>query len=62
MISDRFTDKRVSKGDIGYVIEIYEGWYYEVEFFGPDGVDYAQTVIPEDDLEIAENNYVGLKI
>jgi hypothetical protein len=52
--SDRFKDEGISKGDIGYIIEVYDGIYYEVEFSGPDGVDYAQTVIPEADLEIAE--------
>jgi hypothetical protein len=52
LITDRYKDEGASKGDIGYIIEIYENRYFEVEFSGADGIDYAQVVVEEEEIEI----------
>ncbi|PWU29944.1 hypothetical protein DK254_07305 [Pseudomonas sp. RW407] len=44
----------VKVNDVGYIIEDYDDGNYEVEFSDADGSTRAQSVIPEDFLQLAE--------
>jgi len=52
--TDRFVSKGVSKGDYGYVIEVYRNGDYEVEVSDKNGITIAQVVATEADIEEAE--------
>ncbi len=59
LTTDKYRDKNGQKGDTGYIIEIYldkaNTKHYEVEFSDPQtGIDYAQFVVDEGDIELAE--------
>lgn len=55
LCSNKYEDKGVSTGTIGYIIEIYDDLNYEVEFSNRlTGETIAQIVIHEDELEVAE--------
>jgi hypothetical protein len=50
LMTDRFESQGVSAGMFGYVIEVYDGGNYEVEFSDEDGTTIAQIVATEHDL------------
>jgi hypothetical protein len=52
LLTDRFRDKGLETGAIGYVIEVYPNGDYEVEFSEPaSGITIAQVVAKEGELE-----------
>jgi hypothetical protein len=55
LLTDKFKDEGVVKGNIGYIIEIYDDGNYEVEFSDSGtGVTIAQIVVSPDEIELAE--------
>jgi hypothetical protein len=50
LLSDRFRQDGARAGDIGYIIEVYPGSEYEVEFSGEGGVTAAQIVVKGEEL------------
>lgn len=53
LLTDRYQNKGVAAGTIGYVIEVYDD-AYEVEFSNPNGITIAQVVVQPDELEKAD--------
>lgn len=52
LTSDRYEKEGARQGMLGYVIEVYDGGYYEVEFSDPEtGCTVAQVVVAQDDIE-----------
>lgn len=54
LLTDAYTDEGVFSGSVGYVIEVYPGDKYEVEFSGVDGVTVAQLVLFGDEITVAD--------
>ena len=50
LLSDGFEPQSASRGDLGYIIEVYPSDYYEVEFSDADGSTFAQIVARLEDL------------
>jgi len=50
LLTDRYREEGVAAGAIGYVIEVYPGGNYEVEFSDENGITIAQIVAREDEL------------
>ncbi len=57
--TDRYQAEGASRGDLGYIIEVYPGGNYEVEFFRPDGTTFAQTTAKESDIRQDEPRLVA---
>ena len=53
LLTDRYVDEGVQSGSIGYVIEVYQGDKYEVEFSGGDGITIAQIVVSGHEIAVA---------
>jgi hypothetical protein len=55
--TDRYAEEGVPEGTVGYVIEVYEGGYCEVEFSDPEtGISFAQLVVaPAELVEASES-------
>ena len=51
LCTDRFRDKGVGCGALGYIIEVYDDGAYEVEFSDSNGATIAQVVAREEELE-----------
>ena len=49
--TDKYQEEGASQGDLGYVIEVYPGGNYEVEFSRPDGTTFAQITAKESDIQ-----------
>ncbi len=49
--TNRFANEGAKKGDLGYIIEIYDDGSCEVEFSDSNGISYAQIVANPDELE-----------
>lgn len=57
LLTDKFSGEGAKKGDIGYIIEMYDDRNCEVEFSdSKTGITYAQLVVEQKDLENAEND------
>ena len=56
MISEKYQLDHINKGDIGYIIEIYDDSYCEVEFSYRDGTTYAVQAISVKDFEVVDDN------
>jgi hypothetical protein len=59
LITDKYKEEEVLKGDIGDIIEIYYGKGipigYEVAFTNPDtGEDYARFAVQSDEIIVIE--------
>ena len=55
LITDKYADDGVGIGAIGYIIEVYPGSKYEVEFSNSEtGETIAMIVADEIDLELNE--------
>lgn len=53
ILADKYKNKGVSVGSIGYIIEEYEGGYVEVEISNSQtGETIAQVVISIEDIEL----------
>lgn len=51
--SDRYADEGARRGMLGYIIEVYKGGHYEVEFSDANGTTVAQIVADEGELTLA---------
>lgn len=49
-----FHDYGIKKGDIGVILENYDGNYYEVEFCDEKGATKALFAFPKEELEAVE--------
>lgn len=54
LLTDVYQSDGLSKGAIGYIIEVWEEGVYEVEFSNPDGTTIALLALPESDIELSE--------
>ncbi len=53
-MTDRFRQYGAVKGNVGYVIEVYDNGDCEVEFSDESGTSFAQIVAAKDELMSAE--------
>ena len=55
LITDKYQNEGIAKGSIGYIIEVYPGQKYEIEFSNYDtGETIAMIVVDENDIELNE--------
>lgn len=54
LLTDDYAKEGVGIGAVGYVIEVYPGEKYEVEFSDRQGITIAQIVLNFDQISIAE--------
>ncbi len=54
LLSDAYQSDGLSKGAIGYIIEVWEEGVYEVEFSNPAGTTIALLALPESEIELSE--------
>jgi hypothetical protein len=54
LLTDKYVSEGVSKGAIGYVIEVYADGY-EVEFSDDSGITIALFSVKENEIEAAES-------
>lgn len=54
LLTDRFRVEGANLFDIGYIIEVYPGGKYEVEFSDSMGISYAQIVANAGELRLDE--------
>lgn len=47
----KYQTEGASKGDLGYIIEVYPDGCYEVEFSDVSGITFAQIIAQENDLQ-----------
>ena len=55
LLTDKYQSQGASCFDIGYVIEVYPGSEYEVEFSDANGITTAQIVANEEEIQIAQS-------
>lgn len=56
LLTDKYRAEGASKGDVGSVIEVYDNGDYEVEFADENGIDFAQIVAREEELQVVKPN------
>ncbi len=54
LLTDKYIDDGIKKGDIGTILEAYDGGHYEVEFCDENGKTIALFAFPEGELELVE--------
>ncbi len=55
LLTNKYKDIGVSIGDLGYIIEVYDDGYYEVEFSdGKTGITIAQIELKEEEIELMD--------
>ena len=54
LLTDKYLEEGIRKGDIGIILEDYDGDNFEVEFSDQDGVTIALFAFPKEELELAE--------
>lgn len=54
LLTDRFQSEGLQPGAFGYIIEVYPGGEYEVEFSQTDGTTIAQVVLTESEFAVDE--------
>jgi hypothetical protein len=54
LTTDKYKDEGIKKGDIGVILENYDGNNFEVEFSDKNGITIALFAFPKEDLELAE--------
>jgi len=52
LLTNKYESEGALQGAVGSVIETYDNGAYEVEFADADGIDYAQIVAYEEELQI----------
>lgn len=56
LLTDKYVDEGIKKGDIGVVLEDYDGENFEVEFSNEKGITIALFAFPKIELELVENS------
>ena len=54
LLTDRYVNEGIKKGDIGVILEDYDGNNFEVEFFDSNGFTIALFSFPKEEIEILE--------
>jgi len=54
LLTDKYLEEGISKGDIGVILEDYDGNNFEVEFSDETGFTIALFAFPKEELELAE--------
>jgi len=51
LMTDKYIADGIKKGDVGVILEDYDGSNYEVEFSDENGVTIALFAFPKEDIE-----------
>lgn len=54
LLTDKYIGEGIRKGDIGVILEDYDGENFEVEFSDSKGITIALFAIPGKELELVE--------
>ena len=54
LLTDKYIDEDIKKGDVGIILEDHDGNNYEVEFSDENGITIALFAFPKEDLETVE--------
>jgi hypothetical protein len=54
LTTNKYNSDGIKKGDIGVILEDYDGSNFEVEFSDKNGITIALFAFPIEDLELAE--------
>ena len=54
LLTDKYISEGIKKGDVGVILEDYDGKNFEVEFSDKNGITIALFAFPKDELELAE--------
>jgi len=54
LLTDKYVDEGIKKGDIGVILEDYDGENFEVEFSDNNGITIALFAFPKSELELVE--------
>jgi hypothetical protein len=51
LLTDKYMDEGIRRGDIGVILEDYQDGHFEVEFSDVNGITKALFAFPKDELE-----------
>jgi hypothetical protein len=54
LLTDKYIEEGIKKGDIGVILEDYDGENFEVEFSDSCGITIALFAFPKNELELIE--------
>ena len=54
LMTDKYIDDGIKKGDIGVILKDYDGNNFEVEFSDSNGITIALFAFPKEELKLAE--------
>lgn len=54
LLTDKYIKDGIKKGDIGVILEDYDGKNFEVEFSNNNGITIALFAFPKEELEFAD--------
>ncbi len=54
LMTDKYMDEGIKAGDIGVILEDYDGKNFEVEFSDSNGITIALFAFPKEELELVE--------
>jgi hypothetical protein len=54
LLTNKYNDDGIKKGDIGVILEDYDGENYEVEFSDSNGITIALFAFPKNELELID--------
>ena len=52
--SDKYQSEGIEEGSKGYIVDIFDGPHYYVEFSEPDGSTIALLTLTEDEIQLLE--------
>ena len=55
LLTDKYIDDGIKTGDVGVILEDYDGENFEVEFSDNDGITIALFTIPGKELEVVSD-------
>ncbi|CUH96602.1 hypothetical protein P22_2692 [Propionispora sp. 2/2-37] len=55
LLTDKYIDEGIKIGDIGVILEDYDGENFEVEFSDNNGITIALFAIPGKELELVDD-------
>ncbi len=53
LLTDDYKNEGISRGAVGYIIEVFNDGFYEVEFSDSEGTTAALLALKESELELA---------
>ncbi len=54
LLTNKYIEEGIKKGDIGVILEDYDGNNFEVEFSDKNGCTIALFAFPKEELELVE--------